>query len=120
MKHSKRSSNGRFAPATAASESAIEAKAAAKAKRKPAKVDVLAQEHAAAAVKALVAVMQDESASPAARISAAAALLQWGFGKSAPASKAKPPEGPTGRKADYVIRLSWGASTSEDENAAAD
>ena len=77
--------------------------------KKPTEVDQLAQRHATAAIKALVAVMKDDSASPAARISAAAALLQWGFGKTAAASKAKLPNDPASGKAEYVIRLSWGA-----------
>ena len=116
----KRSANGRFVADTAAPNPAVGRKAAAKTKRKPAKADKLAQQHAAAAVAALVAVMQDESASPAARISAAATLLQWGFGKAALGMKAKLPEDRQGRKSDYVIRLSWGLPASADENAGAD
>ena len=115
MKTQKRTSDGRWAR-----EAASAKPKSAKTIRKPAKVDELAQRHAAAAVKALVEVMEDDSASPAARISAAATLLQWGFGKAAPAAKAKLLEGQQGRKADYVIRLSWGAPTPADEEAAVD
>src|SRR5690606_38381044 len=42
----------------------------------------LARAHAAAAVEALAAVMRDPSATPAARVSAAGALLAWGYGKA--------------------------------------
>jgi hypothetical protein len=45
-------------------------------------VKMLARAHAVAAVAALVAVMEDAAASASARIAAAGALLQWGFGKA--------------------------------------
>jgi hypothetical protein len=68
------------------------------------KVQPLAQNHAEAAVKALVAVMQDETAPPAARITAAHTLLQWGYGKPGAAVPAEKTEKPT----EQVIRLCWG------------
>lgn len=114
MKIQERTSDGRWAGETARAGSK-----GTKPPRKPAKVDKLAQQHAAAAVKALVEVMQDGSASPSARISAAVALLQWGFGKAGPTNKAKLEE-QAGRKADYVIRLSWGAPLPADDVAATD
>jgi hypothetical protein len=43
---------------------------------------VLARRHAEAAIAALIEVVGDRSAPPASRISAASALLNWGFGKS--------------------------------------
>jgi hypothetical protein len=46
-------------------------------------IAVLARRHADAALAALIEVMADRSASPAARISAASAVLNWGFGKAA-------------------------------------
>lgn len=110
-----RTSNGRWAREVASTKSEQ-----MPAGRKPAKVDKLARQHAAAAVKALVEVMEDDSASPAARISAAAALLQWGFGKAGSVSKAKLQGDPSGRKADYVIRLSWGVPAPADEDVAQD
>lgn len=42
----------------------------------------LARAHAEAALAALIEVMGDRSAAPAARISAAGTLLNWGFGKA--------------------------------------
>lgn len=69
----------------------------------PGKIETLARRHAAAAVAALAAVMQDENATPAARISAAGTLLQWGFGRPAAQVKGKP-----GEKGEQIIRLTWG------------
>lgn len=64
----------------------------------------LARNHAAAAVEALAAVMRDSSATPAARVSAAGALLAWGYGKAGQVE-----DGSRGRKtAEQVIRLVWG------------
>lgn len=64
----------------------------------------LARAHAAAAVEALAAVMRDPSATPAARVSAAGALLAWGYGKAA--------QGEDGRRAaqagERIVRLVWG------------
>lgn len=68
------------------------------------KVQPLAQNHAEAAVKALVAVMQDETAPPAARISAAHTLLQWGYGKPGAAPSPDAAQKPL----EQVIRLCWG------------
>jgi hypothetical protein len=45
-------------------------------------IATLARRHAEAALAALIEVVGDRTASPAARISAASALLNWGFGKS--------------------------------------
>jgi len=44
-------------------------------------IATLARRHAEAALAALIEVVGDRTASPAARISAASALLNWGFGK---------------------------------------
>src|SRR5689334_3486761 len=48
-------------------------------------IAALARRHAEAALAALIEVVGDCTASPAARISAASTLLNWGFGKAAPA-----------------------------------
>lgn len=70
--------------------------------RIPRKIENLARRHAADAVAALAAVMQDENATPAARISAASTILQWGFGRPVATVKAKP-----GEIGEQIIRLSW-------------
>ena len=68
----------------------------------------LARGHVEAAIAALAAVMNDASASPAARVSAAGALLSWGYGKSAlAASSGKERPAP-----ERVVRLTWGDGTS--------
>jgi hypothetical protein len=72
------------------------------------KIETLARKHAAGAVTALAAVMQDENATPAARISAAGAILQWGFGRPAAGIKARP-----GEAVDQIIRLTWAEAISE-------
>lgn len=64
----------------------------------------LAREHAAAAVEALAAVMRDPSATPAARVSAAGALLAWGYGKAAQGDDSPK----SGRPAERIVRLVWG------------
>ena len=64
----------------------------------------LARAHAAAAVEALAAVMGDPSATPAARVSAAGALLAWGYGKAG----GREDEGGRGTPAPQVVRLVWG------------
>ena len=64
----------------------------------------LARAHAAAAVEALAAVMRDSSATPAARVSAAGALLAWGYGKASPTEEGRR----TAKPAEQVIRLVWG------------
>ncbi len=101
-----RDSKGRWTRDAAAPIPQNTEKPKARTPKRPAKVEDLAQAHAVAAVQALVAVMQDDSASPTARISAAAALLQWGFGKAG--GKAGSAEDPGGRKARQLVRLSWG------------
>ena len=65
------------------------------------KLETLAQQHARRAIAALAKVVEDETASPATRISAASTILQWGYGR--PGGKAKP-----GDAGEQVIRLSWG------------
>lgn len=67
------------------------------------KVEKLARRHAAAAIAALASVLQDESATAAARISAAGAILQWGFGRPQLQGKAQSGEG-----GEQLIRLCWG------------
>ncbi len=47
--------------------------------------------------------MQDETATAAARISAASTLLQWGFGRTAAAVKGKAAD-----SSEQIIRLTWG------------
>jgi len=72
-----------------------------------AQLRALARDHVEAAVAALVAVMTDSSATPAARVSAAGALLSWGYGKWAQA-----PSGEKGRATpERVVRLAWGDGT---------
>ncbi|MEX1206422.1 MAG: hypothetical protein WEB85_14355 [Dongiaceae bacterium] len=68
-------------------------------------IGALARRHAEAAVAALVAVMSDADATPAARVSAASALLNWGYGKAGPAA----PEG--GDAGPQVVRLVWGGGS---------
>ncbi|WP_374656138.1 hypothetical protein [Dongia sp.] len=65
------------------------------------KVETLAQQHAKRAIAALADVIDDETATPATRISAATAMLQWGYGR--PGGKLKAGEG-----GEQVIRLTWG------------
>jgi hypothetical protein len=81
-------------------------------------VATLARSHAAAAVAALVAVMEDATASPSARIAAAGALLQWGFGKApaipAAAARAELQKTIERHGGPQLIRLSWAT-----DNAAA-
>lgn len=63
----------------------------------------LARAHAAAAVDALAAVMRDPSATPAARVSAAGALLAWGYGKAGAEDGER-----RQRRPEQVVRLIWG------------
>jgi len=65
---------------------------------------ILARAHAASAVAALAAVMTDPQATPAARVSAASALLNWGYRKARP-DRDEP-------NAARVVRLVWGGSPS--------
>jgi hypothetical protein len=69
----------------------------------PQEIEHLARKHADAAVAALAAVMKDETATAAARISAASTLLQWGFGRTAAAVKGKAAD-----NGEQIIRLTWG------------
>lgn len=64
----------------------------------------LARAHAAAAVQALAAVMRDPSATPAARVSAAGALLAWGYGKAVPGEEGRH----AAKSAERIVRLVWG------------
>jgi hypothetical protein len=85
------------------SAAAEQAEAAAESRPSAPGLRGLARAHAAAAVDALAAVMRDPSATPAARVSAAGALLAWGYGKAAPG------EAERGRRAsEQVVRLVWG------------
>jgi HEAT repeat protein len=70
----------------------------------PNAIESLARRHAEAAVASLAAVLNDENATPAVRISAATALLQWGYGRPGAQIKVKPSE-----NAVQLVRLSWGA-----------
>jgi hypothetical protein len=72
-----------------------------------AQLRALARDHVEAAVAALVAVMSDPEASPAARVSAAGALLSWGYGKWAQAASGDKGRAPPER----VVRLAWGDGT---------
>jgi hypothetical protein len=67
---------------------------------------VIARGHGEAAIAALAAVMNDASASPAARVSAASTLLTWGFGR--PGQPAG--EGKGERVRERVVRLGWATS----------
>lgn len=62
----------------------------------------LARRHAGAAIEALADILSDPGASPAARVSAAAALLNWGYGRPAPEPAAKPDK-PLQR-----VKVEWG------------
>ena len=66
----------------------------------------IARGHGEAAIAALAAVMNDASASPAARVSAASTLLTWGFGR--PGQQAG--EGKGERVRERVVRLGWATS----------
>ena len=63
-------------------------------------ISAMARRHAEAALAALIEVVGDRTASPAARISAASALLNWGFGKSNPA-------GDGGNDAPVELVIRW-------------
>jgi hypothetical protein len=63
-------------------------------------IAALARRHAEAALAALVEVLADRSATPAARISAASAVLNWGFGKAATGEGEESENGPV----ELVIR----------------
>ncbi len=64
-------------------------------------LESLARQHAKRALAALVDVIDNQDAAPATRISAATALLQWGYGR--PGGKGKP-----GEAGEQIIRLTWG------------
>ncbi|MBL8709833.1 MAG: hypothetical protein JNL25_11615 [Rhodospirillaceae bacterium] len=67
----------------------------------------LARTHAVAALATLSGIMMDETAAPAARISAANALLQWGFGRPAARSRSGSAGGA------QLVRLSWAETKGE-------
>ncbi len=72
-------------------------------RRRSLNVRRLARVHAEAAVAALAAVMTDAEATPAARVSAASALLGWGYGRSGSSGK----DG--GEKViEKVVEVVWG------------
>jgi hypothetical protein len=72
-----------------------------------AEVRELAREHTSKAVETLVSIMTNQKAAPAARVSAANALLDRGFGK--------PPQHITGENAPvYVARLPQPCKTAEE------
>ena len=73
----------------------------------PDAIEDLARRYAAAAVASLAAVLDDETATPASRISAATALLQWGYGRPGQ------PKGKPGEGAEQNVRLTWGAAGEE-------
>jgi hypothetical protein len=64
----------------------------------------LASRHAEAAVAALAAVMTGGDATPAARVSAATALLTWGFGRSG----TEDGEAAEDQGQAQVVQLVWG------------
>ena len=67
-------------------------------------IRTLARAHSAAALAALVAVINDAEASPAARVSAATALLTWGHGRAGGVGKSSKDRD---AKAE-TVRLVWG------------
>ena len=67
----------------------------------PLALEDLARTHAEAALATLSGIMTDETAAPAARISAANALLQWGFGRPAARSRTGHADGV------QLVRLCW-------------
>jgi hypothetical protein len=75
-----------------------------------AEVKELAREHMPAAIEALVSIMNNPKASDAARVSAATALLDRGYGK--------PQQHITGDPIPYVARLPMPCATSEEWLAA--
>jgi hypothetical protein len=70
----------------------------------PDEIAELARRHAADAVAALLAVMNNAKASPAARISAARTILEWGFQDPA---EAKSGSGKNGDLPQRLVRLRW-------------
>lgn len=63
-----------------------------------------AQTHAEAALAALAAVFNDPKASPSARVSAAVAILNWGYGRPTPTSIS---ENPTTTRQPALVKLIW-------------
>ena len=81
---------------------------AAPASTGPRKIETLARCHAAAAIEALAGVLGDATATPAMRISAASALLQWGYGKPGLQARVKPAGGGAEEGGEQYVRLIWG------------
>ncbi|MBK8159448.1 MAG: hypothetical protein IPK59_12015 [Rhodospirillaceae bacterium] len=80
----------------------------------PRKIETLARCHAAAAIQALAGVLVDTTATPAMRISAAGALLQWGYGKPGIQAKVKAGDGKPGEGGEQIVRLIWGETENSD------
>lgn len=74
----------------------------------PRAIEWMARRHAAAAIQTLAAVLVDATATPATRISAASALLQWGYGKPGIQAKVKAGDGKPGEGGEQIVRLIWG------------
>lgn len=77
--------------------------------KKLATLTALAQEHTNDALAALVEVMNDRAAAPSARVSAAQAILDRGWGKPLQAVAAE-----TDMKTSFVIRVPHVAASSEE------
>jgi Family of unknown function (DUF5681) len=71
-----------------------------------AQVRELAREHTAEAIQTLVSIMTDPKSAPAARVSAANALLDRGYGK--------PPQHVTGENANFVAWMPRECETAEE------
>jgi hypothetical protein len=71
-----------------------------------AEVRELAREHTADAIQTLVSIMTNPKSAPAARVSAANALLDRGYGK--------PPQHITGQNANFVALLPQPCETAEE------
>jgi hypothetical protein len=68
-------------------------------------IAALARRHAEAALAALVEVMGDRSATAAARISAASAVLTWGFGRATAAGEGE--DGENGKNGPTELVIRW-------------
>lgn len=74
----------------------------------PTEIRSLARSHTETALNVLAGIMREESAPHAARVSAAQALLDRGWGKSAQAHTGEDGEGPV----KTVLEVSWKSSGS--------
>ena len=77
-----------------------------------AEVNELARVHTAEAIQTLVSIMTNPKSAPAARVSAANALLDRGYGK--------PPQHITGQNANFVALLPQRCETAEEWMATVD